>query len=345
MRAFARWLIAPLIAVMALPLTQQPAGADEVLIRSGQIDALSRAPSGDTMLVRFNTTLYSRAADGWTRGVIDWAGPFYEAIDLTMTAADDGWTVLHGSEPGDRIAHWNGTTWEDATPPALDDPKFFLNNLSASAPDNVWVLASQQTDAGEDGVFIQRWDGTRWHTVPPPPEKYFGYTLTTAGPDDTWFQGDSNAWRWNGESWRELGAGRAPAFMNGDEGWSGAPGGFSHWDGSTWTTYNGPADVSYYRGVMDVTADGDVWFASQKPQFDYIPRIIYYSAGEWTAVDPPVELCGAGARLKLNDIDARTSSDVVVGGACVHRHGTPEWGDDQYYTIVAHYDGQTWTRI
>lgn len=341
-----------ILAVVGMPLAAQPAGADEVLARTWAVYDVTRAPDSGTLWTTARLqengdafdVLFSHD-DAWSRRAMGWAGPLWSLTDVTMTAADDGWALLHSTTHLDGyVGHWNGSTWTNATPAAFADRS--VGHLTASTSDNVWVTA----DYYEDGVhhdLINRWDGTAWHAMPVPDD--WLSEMITLGPENTWLKGSEHTWRWDGSTWRQVADPPGSLFYavaSGDEIWASAGGGFIHWDGRQWSVRYGPDGLSYFvSGGMDVTENGDVWFATNKTHLKYVPRIVYYSAGTWTFVDPPIALCGSGARLVLNDVDARTNSDVVVAGECVHRNGTSSRADDDHYTFVAHYDGHTWTRV
>lgn len=324
-----------------------PVSAQEGLAAPSLVESIVRAPGGDTVWV---TRLLPGGAgvrviesfdgESWTQHSIDWAPDAEDVGNLTMLAENDGWATLDSHLMDTKVAHWNGTEWVDQTPADLDATSSGVQ-LAGNGPSNVWLWGDR---GGEYALW--RWDGDSWHNVPAPDA--YTYSLVTVSPTETWLFSDQ-VWRWNGTEWSQ--APQPPQEIYtataGTDGqlWGPTRRGAVHWDGDEWSLARGPVDLDRLDAGADATASGAFWSVTHKRGFDYLPRIVRVSGSTVTAVDAPVELCGSGARLVLSDVAAEADDDVYVGGRCVHRRGNADPGDDSLFSFVAHYDGQSWTRI
>ncbi|MFC7641759.1 hypothetical protein ACFQX6_12775 [Streptosporangium lutulentum] len=128
--------------------------------------------------------------------------------------------------------HWDGDRWTKSD---------FLGKLggigpvAASAPSNVWALAS------EDNTSVLRWDGRAWTIVQKLPAT--AGSLAVTADNDVWVFGDHTAWHYNGATWSEQSvsfrAFRVNArsasdiwALDGDAPW------VHHFDGKVWTRVN-----------------------------------------------------------------------------------------------------------
>lgn len=299
----------------------------------------------------------------WTSYRPDWIPDEYSYFTALGMAADNlGWALFYGgSEQGESIAQWDGSRWIRTVPAWLDEDSR-LTDIHATGPDNAWLVGYRWVD-GDTEPLLRRWDGAAWAEVEPPAGVPVVSGLATLGADHTWLLGRDDAdremvWRWgSGGGWTALPAPPEDLYVTGGI----TAGGTDevrvvgstprpvravtmHWNGATWTTYDQQVDVALTWAAFDATAGGQLWLAGYKVKFTYLPRVFRLENGAWGDVGAPADLCGAGGRLRLWDVDAAAATDVLVSGQCVHRR-KPGRADDLSYGFVARYDGQSWTRI
>ncbi|MFI9028086.1 hypothetical protein [Streptomyces sp. NPDC053560] len=148
-----------------------------------------------------------------------------EFWDVASTGAKDVWAVgrtTDGAEgPAPAIKHWNGKKWTDVAAATESKPAQW-EKVSASAPDDAWVVGSSYGDASAPLV-LQHWDAmaTRWTGS--------GWQSLDALPVDEVNAADVD------------GAGRLWIA-----GWSGGNphSVLSRWTATEWTTETLPADVT-----------------------------------------------------------------------------------------------------
>ncbi len=128
---------------------------------------------------------------GWVYGL--------EAISSNdIWAVGLGWKDLltQGSdEPF--VSHWDGTTWQQQTPPSNSTGSLYLKNIAASSKDDVWVVgADQYGDSGVAHIRYSHWDGKRWTDNPSflPAESsvvslMFLYDVVARASNDVWAVG------------------------------------------------------------------------------------------------------------------------------------------------------------
>jgi len=184
------------------------------------------------------------------------------AYDIAGVSADDLWVVGSAAGYGDGSAtsvglalHFNGSSWEDIEVPLVGNRHHELNDVSASAPDNVWAVGDWRSISQNFKALVVRWDGSRWHHVPNPGEGDAGgdaECVVAFAPDDVWVSGNFNAGvdhliHWNGSSWDVVDAGlpgpfAAFAATGPDDIWGSCAINATvyHYDGSSWTPAGGP---------------------------------------------------------------------------------------------------------
>ncbi len=166
---------------------------DASLVVDGLAESLSGASATDVWAVG----QISGGSEGgsWRYGGVIWdavaTGAGGSLHGVWVVASDDVWAV--GQE---RILHFDGTKWSDATPQALG--KGWLVDIWGNSPTAVWAVGYSERDK-QDGVFghgvIYRYDGASWAPVAVPgvvdatTPALFG--IWGAGADDVWVVGDS----------------------------------------------------------------------------------------------------------------------------------------------------------
>ena len=123
-------------------------------------------------------------------------------------APDDVWMVGYGRSTGapffGEIYHYDGTAWSYVSTPLTDTPEVFFLDVSASAPDDVWVVGYINYT---EPVYLH-WDGAAW-TVVAGPTAAAPVRVAAIAPDEAWalpyVLHESNArMHWDGAAWTEV---------------------------------------------------------------------------------------------------------------------------------------------
>jgi hypothetical protein len=128
-----------------------------------------------------------------------------------------------GSAAAGLVAQWNGTTWTRLTvpPPSNDNLLSDFDAISASGPDNVWIVGTFEDEINPDffptETYSLHWNGSTWSVVPMPlvnstnVNAFFHFNAIQANsPTDVWAVGDQGVTdstsstlieHYNGTSW------------------------------------------------------------------------------------------------------------------------------------------------
>lgn len=127
-----------------------------------------------------------------------------------------------GSAPSGVVAQWNGSTWHRLTVPLPSGagPTSTLNAISASGPDDVWVVGTYELNSTDlrSETYSLHWNGNTWSVVPMPVNPssninafYRLSAIQVNSPADVWAVGyssvvDSTAGstlieHWDGTAW------------------------------------------------------------------------------------------------------------------------------------------------
>ncbi|WP_055588277.1 hypothetical protein [Peterkaempfera griseoplana] len=166
-----------------------------------------------------------------TQALIEhWNGTAWSLADTSALPAGTGLTGVTADRPDDvwavgytvlsdgvtpLVAHWDGTSWTQVQIPDSegDTPwdRFWVSSVSASAPDDVWLV-------GVDGLAVH-YDGRTWTRTPVAPGREVWLERVRSDPaHGTWAVGYGVA----------TDGTRTPAAL--------------HWDGTAWQTARLPAD-------------------------------------------------------------------------------------------------------
>jgi hypothetical protein len=343
------------VAAPASGNTDEP----EPLQQDGSFDSIATTPGDDTLWAVRNTAgricgdqlMSYRPGQGWAPHDVPEADDPTDICGVAMTSATDGWAVdIHNG-----LLRWDGSEWArqevDAITP--DDRVF---NVSASGPDDVWMLGTEPSDVGsEDTPTSWHWDGKTWQRVDLPEGTVWAHNIVAVSPTDAWIVGDDYAGsdqfvqayaiHWDGESWTMMDlpeanqgvdiAASSPssvwASVDGDDGRT-----LMHWDGESWGAVPDPAEGAV--GDLDAEDGGDVWSVDTETDSagDATTNRLLSTDGEtWTSSTAP-DVCEQGQDLYLDDVAVAGSNDVYTAGSCT--------GQDSV-TVAFHFDGETWTRL
>ncbi len=180
------------------------------------------SPSGATvtLALRWNGTSWVKQATP------DPSSQDNELSGVTATSASSAWAAGFSLGAQSRyetlILHWNGTTWQRASTPAVATFATQLSGIAAGSPSDVWAVGQFYSGADADQPLILHWDGTAWTRATLPgagskTETLFG--VTSVSPTDAWAVGrgpclgpsgncpsKTLTMHWNGSSWTVVGS-------------------------------------------------------------------------------------------------------------------------------------------
>jgi hypothetical protein len=149
-----------------------------------------------------------------------------ELFGVTATSASDAWAAGFSLGPQSRqetlILHWNGTTWQRASTPAVATFGTQLSGIAADSPSDIWAVGQFFSAADAKQPLILHWNGTTWTraTLPGPGSKTeMLYGAAVVSPTDAWAVGlgpcvgpsgncpsQALTMHWNGTSWKVVGS-------------------------------------------------------------------------------------------------------------------------------------------
>jgi hypothetical protein len=172
---------------------------------------------------------------------------------------------------GTKVLHYDGASWQPVAVPSGGG----VEQMWGAAPDDLWAV---------DGSSVLRWQGSSWTMVP------MGSGSLTAGPDvvfgfsptDLWVGGAINGEvaHYDGVMWTkyitQVVEVRGIWGAATDDVWAIGLQGFSHWNGSSWSSVSVSAavDVESIWG----TAHDDVWAVG------LFQTLVHYDGTSWTAM-------------------------------------------------------------
>jgi hypothetical protein len=104
-------------------------------------------------------------------------GPWWQVSEIDGKAPNDLWAV--GSKrvgAGEQakavglILHWDGRQWQEHPPVDLPDWNVSLEDVIASAPDDVWAVGYRDAPGLDRRPVAMHWDGTNWSPAGLPDE-------------------------------------------------------------------------------------------------------------------------------------------------------------------------------
>jgi hypothetical protein len=157
-----------------------------------------------------------------------WAPPARLAADIgaaVTSSGSDAWAFgAPADDPqGGYIAHFNGTTWSQASFPvqvqsasALSAADIWAGGVTSDPVSNPWSTGAA-IDPESASIVIEHWNGTAWSQTPLPrfdlpPNSWPGVAVTAVSPGDVWaVAGDysidtpvSYLLHWDGKAWARV---------------------------------------------------------------------------------------------------------------------------------------------
>ena len=120
------------------------------------------SPSGATvtLALRWNGKSWAKQATP------DPSSSDNELLGVTATSATSAWAAGFSLDPQSRnetlILHWNGSTWQQASAPAVATFGTQLSGIAAGSPSDVWAVGQFYSAADADQPLILHWNGTTW---------------------------------------------------------------------------------------------------------------------------------------------------------------------------------------
>jgi hypothetical protein len=113
----------------------------------------------------------------WSRVALPRTGDWSALRSIAVIAPDDAWAVgLQGDSNGEQqtsqhgyVVHWDGTAWTEVPFPSARVTQ--LRAVSASGPDDVWIVGDAFRGTGDHGAYAPltaHWDGAAWRLVRAP---------------------------------------------------------------------------------------------------------------------------------------------------------------------------------
>ena len=238
--------------------------------------------------------------------------PFW---DVAATSEADAW--LFPAYQGTHLERWNGSAWSDtgtslglgsvaADADGASDV-WAVSGLSSAHFDGVsWTshpligtvnayavsvvsptLAVEGGDKRTGGAQVERWNGTRWRTMPAP-DAYYVSALSAVSKDDIWAVVDA--------------AGQMT---------------LAHWDGAAWTIMQVNPNYISMRSVAARSAT-NVWAVGTAFSFS---DTYHFDGVSWSEVPLPAT---SPTGVDLNDVSAESGSPTIaVGGAGASHNRKP----------------------
>jgi hypothetical protein len=277
--------------------------------------------------------------------VLHWNGtawlPNTDLVNLTSTYASDlvGVTCAIGTEcwavgflqPSGsgrpQIAQWNGNSWALVTAPDVPAlPSNFLDDVTCVSHADCWAVGFNFYGNVARSETMH-WDGSSWNIVASPNtaldrNNYLGH-VTCLTTSDCWAVGNSSD---------DIGTETQALSM--------------HWDGNTWSNITvSPIDTSQsaetvFEGVA-CNSTSDCWAVGFSLIQDYAGLIEHWNGTGWALVSTP-PLSDPTARSIFYDVTCTGVSDCTAVGV---QWTTALTGSGLYQTLVAHYDGTSWSVV
>jgi hypothetical protein len=197
------------------------------------------------LALHWNGTAWS-VSSGFSAALSDISGASAEGVaDISPTdayAIGDSAATASGS-----LAQWNGTAWSAVTLPlpAGANSNTTLNAISASGPDDVWVVGTfLDSTLGRNETFSDYFNGTAWSVVSMPLvsssnlNAFYQFSgIQANSPTDVWAVGES-------------------AVVDGS-----STDLIEHWNGTAWSivTTPSPGSGDSLTSVTTSNAANDVW--------------------------------------------------------------------------------------
>jgi hypothetical protein len=229
---------------------------------------------------------------------------------VAAASATDAWAVgggIAGLRDQVVIAHWDGTSWQDASP-ALGGYLFGVAALSAT---DAWAVG--RTDGNR--TLTLHWDGTRWAVVPSPNQVAAASVLqgvAAVSPSDVWAVGYAGTVSLPQQTLIE------------------------HWDGTAWHLVRSPNGGSSTNSLSGVTAVSrtDVWAVGYDVDVSTGHNALlteHWDGARWAVVPA----AATGNDLTFTSVTSTDARHVWAAGYRTNQGGS----------LVERWTGLQWTNV
>ncbi len=264
-------------------------------------DAETGFRQGTPLILHWNGAAWSKVA------LPSVAGPGYLS-SVSAGSRSSVW-VLGTDKSGTVLLHWNGRRWRTVGFPGQATAT--VTSVAAAAHGRAWLVGSRKNGAGASEFLVERWHGEAWHVVPTGLGQGTLSRVRVSESGDVWAVGaDANgvpliAHDHHG-TWTSI-PGPAVTNLNDVLGVSASNAwavgiifsprqyepAISHWDGSTWTTVNVPANVI----TQDLSISPDIsgqpqWAGAEAGINPSRTLYAYYDGTAWSRVPGGTALSG-----------------------------------------------------
>lgn len=233
--------------------------------------------------------------------------PGTSLVGVADMSASDAYAI--GDNSGlatGELEHWNGTTWSQVTlpQPTSNGLPTTLNTISASGPDDVWIVGSYMIQVSATNVryetYSLHFDGTAWSAVLMPlvgsSNTLLAYAFNSVevnSPTDVWAVGGSGV--------NVVGLGGTPDSTL-----------IEHWNGTAWTIVPSPSPGSKdnLTGVTASNASDSIWAVGYgTPEGATQPQTLTlnWNGTAWTTVPSP----DAGSPSVLTSVATHPGAAIV----------------------------------
>jgi hypothetical protein len=249
-------------------------------------------------------------------------------FDVSAVSATDVWAAgtrrVSGQNGQTLTQHWDGIQWSEVPSPNIAGAETSLYSVEAVSPTQVWAAGNWSNPSFfTGGMFMVRWDGAQWATVPGLPLANTGrlFGLGSSSPSNVWSVGD----------YRDNTGRLLPLTI--------------HWDGATWSSIPSVSSVSSVSAPNAPLYDYDLAHLarpSNKPlgySFDSRaggPTSLRDKGGavQW---EGDIQLFGVEA---ISETEAWAVGYSIIGG--VRRVLTIHWDGSQWTTVPNPATGYLW---
>ena len=206
--------------------------------------------SGSTAI----TVVYRWNGARWSKIPVP-AQTYLQGVDVL--GPDNVWAFGDSGTVAFDVFHWNGSKWQHYLPDNID---FIPQDITASAPNDVWLSGFAYSGSKKQVVAAYRWNGTAWHAVsmPHPALNDGGPNVTAVSSANVWIgwydTTTSHVLHWNGRTWQAVRlsglADPIDIVPDGKGGYWFGP--LAILTGSTWTTEDLPGFSGDYGGLTRI---------------------------------------------------------------------------------------------
>jgi hypothetical protein len=254
-----------------------------------------------------------------------------ELVGVDFASSKEGWAVGSRESAPPLVVRFDARSFEVATRLPRFRGSVYLDAVSATASNQVFVAGSQVKWHRRWETLVLRWDGRSWDRMrtPQPGRNALLHGIEALSPTDVWAVGGLE--RYDGDEETLV----------------------LHYDGRSWSRVAAPTPrlaapypTGHYARLGGVSASSpdDVWAIGNFGNDDIMrPLVLHWDGSQWTRVRLPASINspgppripGAQSEHELSGVDALAPDDVWVVG---HRMGRGKGSA----ALLLHYDGTAW---